>query len=537
MSDTVRYGGLDFNRSLLFAQCGDRILRFTRQERALLSFFTSNPNRLLTRQQLLGTLVSGHGESLDRNIDYLVNRLRTKLNDNAREPRFIATQYGEGYVWIAEPQGSTPENAFLIVGPVFGMAALGDGTPANVFMRLLAEALSRLLSPNRQAVLAPDWQFDPARAGNACFHVEIGFHERNGSVHAAILLRDLPAQGILHSIRLVIDRDEERAVDDLAKLLQARLWSHLAQGDLARPSLRTEPLALRIHNAGLLLGRGDQSWVEAEAQITRARHENPSDPHIQVMWATHLANRMILAGQPLTDCERDAMEDEIEEQAFLALPHIHKDTMLTLAVAKLLMQVNRGHFSLAEELAERAFSESVAFAASLSLLGQLRMFRGNLDEACTLFDRGIELADKGSEFHIFLIVLKCIAFAAGGRREELDETLASLVYREHEKRIRLGLLFAPERPAKLDAEHMALLLAGGVDAARSILSYVHSTAARYFHLPEHRLNVLRGPASQFMGRFGPVVLTERLKREVPGLTALAEPPASEQMGTPSMAEG
>ena len=33
-----------------------------------------------------------------RSVDYLVNRVRAKLSDDRRAPRFIGTRYGEGYV-------------------------------------------------------------------------------------------------------------------------------------------------------------------------------------------------------------------------------------------------------------------------------------------------------------------------------------------------------------------------------------------------------------------------------------------------------
>ncbi|MDI7860980.1 winged helix-turn-helix domain-containing protein [Rhizobiaceae bacterium n13] len=97
----VRYGDLVFEESFVFARRGEEELRFTRQERALLILFTRHPRQLLRRSQILDALNYVGSDSSDRNVDFLVNRLRQKLNDNARAPRFIATQYGEGYLWIA----------------------------------------------------------------------------------------------------------------------------------------------------------------------------------------------------------------------------------------------------------------------------------------------------------------------------------------------------------------------------------------------------------------------------------------------------
>lgn len=103
MEDTegLRYDDLILEQSLVFARRGEKEVRFTRRERALLQLFTRHPRQLLHRSQILDALSYTGSDSSDRTIDFLVNRLRSKLGDDARHPRFIATQYGEGYIWIA----------------------------------------------------------------------------------------------------------------------------------------------------------------------------------------------------------------------------------------------------------------------------------------------------------------------------------------------------------------------------------------------------------------------------------------------------
>ena len=85
------------DETCLFAQRNGRKIQFTRNERALLLALTRNPRRLMPRDRLLDEIASESNVS-DRNIDFLVNRLRAKLGDSAKSPNFIATQYGEGYV-------------------------------------------------------------------------------------------------------------------------------------------------------------------------------------------------------------------------------------------------------------------------------------------------------------------------------------------------------------------------------------------------------------------------------------------------------
>ncbi len=70
-------------------------------EYRLLRVFMDHPQRVLNRDQLL-MLTRGRGpESFDRSIDLLISRLRQRLCEDAREPRFIKTVRNEGYVFVA----------------------------------------------------------------------------------------------------------------------------------------------------------------------------------------------------------------------------------------------------------------------------------------------------------------------------------------------------------------------------------------------------------------------------------------------------
>ncbi|MFB9242645.1 response regulator [Massilia antarctica] len=67
-------------------------------EYRLLRVFLDHPQRVLTRDQLL-ELTHGHdAQAFDRSIDILVSRLRQRLRDDPREPRYIKTLRSEGYV-------------------------------------------------------------------------------------------------------------------------------------------------------------------------------------------------------------------------------------------------------------------------------------------------------------------------------------------------------------------------------------------------------------------------------------------------------
>src|ERR1700761_1226885 len=121
------FGDLILDETCLFARRNGETIQFTRNERALLLAFSRNPHRLMTRSRLLDAVASPDSDASDRNIDFLVNRLRTKLGDSAKSPKYIATKYGEGYVWIAAP--SAVPVAAPRLAPVAGLLAIVPAAP------------------------------------------------------------------------------------------------------------------------------------------------------------------------------------------------------------------------------------------------------------------------------------------------------------------------------------------------------------------------------------------------------------------------
>ncbi len=71
-------------------------------EYGLLRLFLDHPQFILSRDQLLTHLARREFEIEDRSIDLRVSRLRRRLGDHARDPRYIRTVRNEGYVF-AQP--------------------------------------------------------------------------------------------------------------------------------------------------------------------------------------------------------------------------------------------------------------------------------------------------------------------------------------------------------------------------------------------------------------------------------------------------
>jgi two-component system, OmpR family, response regulator len=75
------------------------IVALSGAEFRLLRVFLDHPQRVLSRDQLLNLTQGRDAELFDRSIDLLVSRLRTRLEDNAKEQSYIKTVRSEGYVF------------------------------------------------------------------------------------------------------------------------------------------------------------------------------------------------------------------------------------------------------------------------------------------------------------------------------------------------------------------------------------------------------------------------------------------------------
>lgn len=92
----IRLGPLEFDCDRGELRDGETIVRLTGGEAALLSALARKPNEILSRDDIAAAL--GMDETGERAIDVQVTRLRRKIEADAREPRFLHTVRGRGYV-------------------------------------------------------------------------------------------------------------------------------------------------------------------------------------------------------------------------------------------------------------------------------------------------------------------------------------------------------------------------------------------------------------------------------------------------------
>jgi two-component system alkaline phosphatase synthesis response regulator PhoP len=91
---------IDLDRHVVTVK-GKRI-SLTPIEFNILKLLASTPGRVYSRQDLLNLIWDTNYEGYKRNIDPHVNRLRNKIEDNPKKPKYVLTVWGVGYKFNEE---------------------------------------------------------------------------------------------------------------------------------------------------------------------------------------------------------------------------------------------------------------------------------------------------------------------------------------------------------------------------------------------------------------------------------------------------
>ena len=106
--DQLTLGTVLIDFVALRATDGARVLRLTRREFDLLHYLAERSDRVVFRDELLREIWGYPDTPNTRSVDHAIARLRKKIEEDPRHPRFVVTVHGDGYqmrtVPAAEPQ-------------------------------------------------------------------------------------------------------------------------------------------------------------------------------------------------------------------------------------------------------------------------------------------------------------------------------------------------------------------------------------------------------------------------------------------------
>ena len=101
--ERVRAEGLTVDLRKRTASLNNDLLELTTMEFELLSLFLRNPGTVLSRDEIMDRIRGIDWEAYNRSIDVAVSRLRQKLKDDPKRPRYFKTIWGTGYLFLPTP--------------------------------------------------------------------------------------------------------------------------------------------------------------------------------------------------------------------------------------------------------------------------------------------------------------------------------------------------------------------------------------------------------------------------------------------------
>jgi DNA-binding response OmpR family regulator len=102
----LAFEGLDIDSEARTVRVDGRQVGLTTMEYELLRLLAGQAGRQVTRDEILGALRGIDAAILTRSVDITVSRLRAKLGDSARPPRFIQTVWGRGYCFVGQARSA-----------------------------------------------------------------------------------------------------------------------------------------------------------------------------------------------------------------------------------------------------------------------------------------------------------------------------------------------------------------------------------------------------------------------------------------------
>ena len=93
----IKLGDLDIDILKRTVRAGTSELHLTSLEQSLLYLLAANPGRVITREEILDTLWGVDHVAESTVVDRQIHKLRALLQDDWRQPRFIATVPCRGY--------------------------------------------------------------------------------------------------------------------------------------------------------------------------------------------------------------------------------------------------------------------------------------------------------------------------------------------------------------------------------------------------------------------------------------------------------
>lgn len=100
---SLEFDGISIDTETRIVTVDGKAVELTSMEYELLLILARRHGRKLSRDDILSELRGIDAAILTRSVDIMISRLRQKLGDSSKPPRFIQTIWGRGYSFIGVP--------------------------------------------------------------------------------------------------------------------------------------------------------------------------------------------------------------------------------------------------------------------------------------------------------------------------------------------------------------------------------------------------------------------------------------------------
>ena len=102
----LRFEGIEIDQDAKTVDVDGKRVELTSMEFELLVVLAKRAGKKVSRDEILNELRGIDAAIMTRSVDIMVSRLRSKIGDSVKPPRFIQTVWGTGYAFIARRQAN-----------------------------------------------------------------------------------------------------------------------------------------------------------------------------------------------------------------------------------------------------------------------------------------------------------------------------------------------------------------------------------------------------------------------------------------------
>lgn len=96
-ANIIKKGELLIDCDSRTVRTGDRVVNLTAKEYDVLELLAKNPNKVYSREHLMGIIWGREYPGDVRTVDVHIRRLREKIEETPSEPKYVLTKWGVGY--------------------------------------------------------------------------------------------------------------------------------------------------------------------------------------------------------------------------------------------------------------------------------------------------------------------------------------------------------------------------------------------------------------------------------------------------------